>query len=99
MQDLVGIVRREEEMQQALERDLRSLRKRAEASPSQAIANTTTAGTPHSICTICSRFRGSSRARPSSARKAGARIFAKTIPQRMTRLGRCNIVIRKSAGR
>ena len=53
MQDLVGIVRNEDEMQQALE-ELGRLRERAQrGSASAAIASTTPAGTPRSICTTC----------------------------------------------
>ena len=53
MQDLVGIVRNEAEMQRALEGLGDAARARAAASASAAIASTTRAGTPRSICTTC----------------------------------------------
>ena len=53
MQDLVGIVRNEPEMQRALDGLGAAARARATASASAAIASTTRAGTPRSICTTC----------------------------------------------
>ena len=53
MQDLVGIVRSEAEMQRALD-GLAALRERARRrSASPAIASTTPAGTPRSTCATC----------------------------------------------
>ena len=52
MQDLVGIVRNEDEMQRALE-GLGPLRERAHRSASAGIASTTPAGIPRSISTTC----------------------------------------------
>ena len=53
MQDLVGIVRDEDEMQQALDGIERAARARAGRSASTATASTTPAGTPRSTCTTC----------------------------------------------
>ena len=53
MQDLVGIVRKESEMREALDAPGRSQRARREASAWPAIASTTRAGTRRSICGIC----------------------------------------------
>ncbi len=52
MQDLVGIVRQEPEMEKALE-EIVELKQRANAPGSLAIANTTPDGTRRSICTTC----------------------------------------------
>ena len=54
MQDLVGIVRREDEMERALDGHREAARARAaKVAVSPATANTTPAGTPRSICTTC----------------------------------------------
>ena len=53
MQDLVGIVRQESEMREALERLAALAAARGHAPASAAIANTTTAGTRPSTCTTC----------------------------------------------
>ena len=53
MQDLVGIVRREDEMQRALD-GLAKLRERAASVQGRpATASTTPAGTRRSTCTTC----------------------------------------------
>ena len=53
MQDLVGIVRIESEMQQALEKIDEAAARAPRRPASRAIANTTPAGTRRSIWTIC----------------------------------------------
>ena len=53
MQDLVGIVRSEDEMQQALEGIEELQGARGEGRASTATASTTPAGTPRSTCTTC----------------------------------------------
>ena len=53
MQDLVGIVRNEAEMQRALDGLGDAARARERASASAATASTTPAGTPRSTCTTC----------------------------------------------
>ena len=53
MQDLVGIVRTEEEMQKALDEIDELQAARRARSASAATANTTPAGTPRSICRTC----------------------------------------------
>ena len=53
MQDLVGIVRREDEMERALDRLAELKRTGAKGRRCRAIANTIRAGTRRSICGIC----------------------------------------------
>ena len=86
MQDLVGIVRSEAEMQEALTR-LEALNARADARgrrrPSRVPHR---AGTRASTCAICSRSPRPSRARRSSARRAAAATSATTIPDKVRRV-------------
>ena len=62
MQDKVGIVRREDEMREALA-GLSALWERALGSAWMEIASSILAGTPPSTCQICSPFGGGDQVR------------------------------------
>ena len=97
MQDNVGIVRREDEMQAALE-GLNALWERARTGRRRpAIANSIPAGTPRSICRICSPFPKPSRARPWNERKAAARSSARIIRTRDAEFAKVNTIVWKGA--
>ena len=99
MQDLVGIVRIESEMQQALDAISRLQGSARPRSASPATASTTPAGTRRSICAnLLTVSRGDHARRRSSARKAAAATSATTIPEKDPEFGEFNIVVRKAAG-
>ena len=95
MQDLVGIVRTEHEMEQALA-CIDSLKRRAAAWPFTVIANTTLVGIPRSISTTCSLLPKRSRARPCERRVEGH--FRDDFPTRIRRLDRSTVVQRDGDG-
>ena len=99
MQDLVGIVRREEEMQRALTELGQLKTARGEGQPLSEIANTTAAGTLLSICRTCSPFPRSSPAPPSSAKKAAERISAKIILRKTMKRAAVSFRPSNSSGR
>ena len=83
MQDLVGIVRTESEMQQALEQNSATSRCGQTGRASPATASTTTAGTRPSTFPVCCWYRKPSPAPRCCEKRAGARSFAKTFPTKM----------------
>ncbi len=79
MQDLVGIVRVESEMVEALQK-LAALGIARPVPASRAIASTTRDGTHASICATCSSCRKPSRDPQSNGARAGAGTSGTTIP-------------------
>ena len=96
MQDLVGIVRTESEMQQALEviAQLRTRAGRAGIAGHRQYNNGwhTAMDLPNMLT-----FPRPSRAPPCCARKAAALSFARTFPNKDPEWGKYNIVVRRGA--
>ncbi len=97
MQDLVGIVRTEPEMERALE-GIDRLKERARAGGrGRQPGVQSRAGTPRSTSPTCSPSPRRSPGRPSSGRRAAAATSATTTRRRTRRTAKFNIVIRKGA--
>ena len=97
MQDLVGIVRTESEMQQALDVIGQLARPSGARRHREATASTTTAGTRRWISRTCWMFRRRSRAPRCCAKRAGARSSARTFRTKTPEWGKYNIVVRRGA--
>ena len=100
MQDLVGIVRREDEMLRALD-GLEKLRSaRGEGARCPATASTTPAGTPPWTCTTCSTVSEGDHAGRDPAQGEPRGQFRDDYPKKdNAKFGKVNTIIAKGAGR
>ena len=95
MQDLVGIVRREREMERALERIARAEGAGADGSAWRATASTIRAGTPRSTCAnLLTVSEAITRAALERKESRGGH-FRDDYPEKDPACGKFNIVVRK----
>jgi succinate dehydrogenase / fumarate reductase flavoprotein subunit len=95
MQNLVGIVRTEAEMQEALVR-IEQLKERSGALARRVIASTTPDGIPRLTFVTCCRSLRRSRARRSNAKESRGGHFREDYPEKVVEYGTINIMVKQT---